>query len=514
MFIAAAETGGLTVELLLAWGITVVALGLSVVARWWLSRGVGAGLFIASLSGLLLLYYVSLGESGGGLLQCGTCFAGLSILWFAVAVWVERDKDEPVHADYRAIRRGMGLHASAVAGLLVAASVLTVVPLRHLTAVPVLLAVLLGAVSVAAYVWRRSVMSRYAGVAVVVLLLWVLTQPGEAGQNEVWRSLALLVVGAVALMAVIWRLLADWRVRVRVWEEEPRRLIEPPPTHRRLYALVVAGCVLVGVGAVWVPAQPLTPLAVLLAGYACLTAGHRRRSNAVGEIGLALVGGAVVTAANAWLPASQASGLLGWALGSLLLLWLARFWHQQLDDGRPWTTAGRLIPAARNLAYAMVGGELVMAAAWVMRGDGSAASPVWMSIATAVVVLLQWLLLIRDATEQRSSAGALVACVALMVALVPVRAVLAHYGLSATPAVLFAGAGLVLALRTGRIRGPVETDWPYNAYLGGLLPLAALYDLALRGRWADQWPMTVGVVVCLVLTIVLRWRSGLRPAGR
>ena len=207
-----------------------------------------------------------------------------------------------------------------------------------------------------------------------------------------WWPIVLLALGAMSLLAVVLALLADWRQRVRVWRTDPAGLTEPPPSHTRLYAVIMVLCGLVGLGAVAAPGSAVTPLANLLAAYAALTVGHRRQSTPGGRLGLALIGLTVITAATAWMPASSANGTLGAALAGLLLTWLARFWQQQLDGGPPWTTAGRLIPVASELSRLAVLIEIGLTAALLRSG----VALTWQAVLAVVFVLAHWSLLIQE----------------------------------------------------------------------------------------------------------------------
>ncbi len=215
-------------------------------------------------------------------------------------------------------------------------------------------------------------------------------------------SLVLLVGGVLSLAVAVGTVLADWRWRVRRWRTEPARLVERPPAHRRLHRLVVAASVLVGFAGISLAREPLTPVAVLLAAYACLTVGHRECSNGIGRAGLALVGMALACAAVAWLPTSPANATLGAAVAAMLMLWLARFWGQQLNDGRPWTTTGRLIPEARYLTWIAVPIEGGLAAAWLARGVFAD----WQSIAACVLVLIHWGAIVWDCATRREACQA------------------------------------------------------------------------------------------------------------
>ncbi len=211
--------------------------------------------------------------------------------------------------------------------------------------------------------------------------------------------LFLLVAGALTLAVAVGTVLADWRRRVHLWRTDPARLVELPRRPRRLHRLVAAACVLVGFAAINLAREPCTPIAVLLAAYACLTVGHRECSNAIGRAGLVLVGVGITCAAVAWLPSSPANPTLGAALAALLLLWLARFWQQQLNSGRPWTTTGRLIPEARYLTWIAVAIEGGLAVKWFPSG----ALDDWQAVTACVLVLVHWGALVRDCAAQREA---------------------------------------------------------------------------------------------------------------
>ncbi len=504
----AANSGGR--EALGPWLVAAAALVVAVLGRRRLPTGVAAGLFVAAVSGLLmLLNYDALREPGAGGFLLAASLTGLAVLWFIVVVWVERDpvreEDDDARAR-RAARRSLGVHAVAVAGLLAAATVLATWSNEGGGRAPSLVALtgLLIAVAAGCCVWRPGTLSRWAIFALLGALLNLVVPRTALVARETMISLAMLVAGATALVVVIATLLADWRRRVHIWQTEPERLIEPPPAHRGLYGTVVLICGAVGAGGVLVPGAVLTPLAVVLAAFACLTVGHRRRSNGLGEMGLALVAVSIVTAALAWLPASPVNGLLGLTAAGLLLLWLARFWHQQLDGGRPWTTAGRLIPTARSLSYAAAGGLLAMAALHLLRSTPGASPAGWQTPVAGLFMLLYWFSLTRDAVAQGAVAGALAACLALVAALVPVgQFVTAVMGVPA--AVLLAAGGLLLAIVAGPPRRAPASAWPHDAYIGGLLPVAAAFALTQNGAAALPVASLVLVVVCVLLAWTMRW---------
>ncbi len=111
-------------------------------------------------------------------------------------------------------------------------------------------------------------------------------------------------------------------------------------------------------------------LATFVAAVTCLGLAHRRWSTVLAVLGLLLLTTAaflVLPAVLAWRigqfpQGTAAAGLVGLAFATWLWQWLAVVWRQQLDNGRAWTTAGRLIPAARAVggATAVAGAVLAL----------------------------------------------------------------------------------------------------------------------------------------------------------
>ncbi|QOJ13959.1 MAG: hypothetical protein HRU75_04585 [Planctomycetia bacterium] len=164
-----------------------------------------------------------------------------------------------------------------------------------------------------------------------------------------------LLLAFVALVAAIGPALRDWQVRRVAARRDPRSVLDPvAPTPLSdtgaVLAAVLATVLCAGGG--W------APLAALLSTYAVLTVGHRNQSNAVGAIGLLLLAAAMVRVSLHWLPRTGFNGVLGVLIGAWLLNWFALFWHQQLHDGRAWTTAGRLVPIAEQLSYVALAAAL------------------------------------------------------------------------------------------------------------------------------------------------------------
>lgn len=515
VLLATADADSAGDNMLGAWLVTAAALVLSTIGRRRLPPGIGEGLFVVALSALLLLNFMAWGGSPEAVFRQGADLVSLALVWFIVAVWVERETGASADEELarRAVRRSLAAHAAAASGLLATAVLLSAYHTVGILAPGlVLLVALLLAVAIGLYVWRREALTGYGMIAVLVLLL-LLAVPRET--IETWRgrgTVVLLLAGAGALATVLAAVLGDWRRRAKAWQAQTGQLTDPPPRYRRFFGAVVAACALVGIGGVLFADAAATPVAVVLAAFAVFTVGHRWRSNAVGELGLVLTAEGIVTASVAWLPASPACRLLGWTIAGMYLAWLAGFWSQQLDQGRPWTTAGRLIPAARHLSYAAVGGQLILSAMWMFGAEQSGTVSRWPVVLVLLFMFAHWWLLTRDALAQRSATAALAACLLLTAMLVPVAQLAEAFGYAPRPCVLLAGAALALALRAGLAGAATGPVWPWNAYVGGILPGAVLYDLTLGG-----WERTGGIgavlaLVGLVLAVLVHWRRGLLTA--
>lgn len=118
--------------------------------------------------------------------------------------------------------------------------------------------------------------------------------------------------------------------------------------------ILVLGCLLV--------TQPITGLSMFLAGGSMLALAGRRWNENFADIGLALITLGVVSLTMFGLPSlpnttgSYYTAIFGRIIIGLAIMtwfwhWLARVWEQQLDNGQPWTTAGRLIRVARRVGF-------------------------------------------------------------------------------------------------------------------------------------------------------------------
>ncbi len=486
-------------DVLLSWGVLGPVLLVAWLSRRRLPAGVDAGLFVGSLSGLLLApcaHSADPGESGW-LFGWGTMLAGLTLLWQLGGRWgeppVPADADQATRAR-RATRERLQQQVAAVAGLLTGAVVLAARQQHTGPIDPRFLVLLLPVLFVAGVnrCVQRGGVGLYGLLAVSLLLLWeVAPQRWISTHGNLLAGVALLVALA-ALLAELLIIISDWRTRRRIWAERPHDLPRPALPHRAFHQVLLVAATLVGIAGVLLGSHGLMPAALGGAALSTLIIGHRRISDRTGELGLLLLLGAVVSAGSAWIGQRYAGTVVGWLVAALWLTWLARFWEQQLLDGRPWTTAGRLIPVARRLGLVATAGALVWLAAALLSGSladvGSGAS-----VAIGLLALLLWSVHCRESRSAGGSTAALGAILALGVVLLA-SAVFSslhpfQWGdtrLVLTPAVLVGLGALLLALRVGPARGTRPEETVFNAWLAGLLPIAVLLLLLWRGTWRHE----------------------------
>lgn len=142
--------------------------------------------------------------------------------------------------------------------------------------------------------------------------------------------------------------------------------------------------------------------------------------------------------------------------------------------------------------------------------DDVAAPPGWLVVAALLFTALHWSMLVRDAKVQESDAAALAAGLTLLAMLIPAYQLAAQRA-ELTPGFWLAAASVALALRAGPGGRRAAGEWVYNAYIGGLLPIAAAYQLALRDAWEVGRVPVILAGVCVVLAVMLRWGRRLRP---
>ncbi|MEE8169825.1 MAG: hypothetical protein V3T70_04690, partial [Phycisphaerae bacterium] len=169
-----------------------------------------------------------------------------------------------------------------------------------------------------------------------------------------------------------WRDMGYRRRRAAAWTDRLEQLLEPYPIwpgFDRGCAVLAAAVLLLGVYHLIRPAVVESPadwVCLASAGatsMACLYASHRTWNRNIAGLGLALLTIAIVSATSmvmapdpTWeyarqFPVRLNAAIFGLIVMILLYEWLPDVWAQQLMDGKPWTTTGRLIPHARRAAF-------------------------------------------------------------------------------------------------------------------------------------------------------------------
>jgi hypothetical protein len=555
--------------------LTAIVLAVAWFGRKRLPAGVGPALFVVGLSAVLAAGNLSGGASVSLAVRYGLLCTALAVLWHLAVRWAERGSEgrfgrpggavsdattggskTAVFTRISAERRIVGEHVVVLCGLVavgMAFGLPASAPSSERWAATLCLLVLL-AISLRRYLDRdrraggqglnlsvtdgsatersmtdrRSVpqpaalddLSGYAvgALACGAVYLWepVTWLAGNATQTRsAWAGVALLLASAICVCGALVPVWRHWRHRRRVWRTEPELLLAEPAAKWRAWLTgVIVFSTVVGVRGLFLAGEWLVPFATVLAAIAAFTVDHRwQGSGPAGKVGLILLGESVVLAAIGWLPRSNLNPLLGGALAAVYLLWLARFWQQQLRDGVAWTASGRLVPLARSLGHAVAFGcgALAVSAAWAAApGAGSAG---WIAALATLALLILASMLVRDAQGLGGPAAAFAACVVVLAAVVPAGALLGGLGLPVAGPVLAGGASVLLVLRVGPARGEPVWETAYNAYVGAIMPALAMYAGAVRGIFTPGSVAPIVAAACVGLAIVLRWRGAVEGGG-
>ena len=326
--------------------------------------------------------------------------------------------------------------------------------------------------------WRVGHGGAY--VAVALILAGAVLGARNAARTELAGPVVKLATSGAALAVAIAASLAGWWRRRSVWLTNPEALLAPAgrgwTTVLVVLALSAASIVAAAVG----HGGFGPPVAAVLAGLACLTAGHLCSALWLAEFGLFAVAASIPLAGR---PFGAAGMFIGLAIAGAWGLWLARFWAQQLLDGQPWTTAGRLIPAARRLAVAAAVAMLAHSLVTYPLENGAA----WLRHALAG--LLAWAFarsLTRDAADPSRAYLAYAAILALVSAVAPIHAVLsASIGWTPVAATVLAALGLLAAALIRRRSADRVFSSAYNLLLGAVVPILMVNVYALTGINAE-----------------------------
>lgn len=202
--------------------------------------------------------------------------------------------------------------------------------------------------------------------------------------------------------------------------------------------------------------------------------------------------------------------LIGMTLMTGVWFWIARFWSQQLHDGRSWTTAGRMIPIAQRFGTIVAGLAMVVAAQlalWPRYPSVNVADDGTGRIVTGVIAfVLLTLVLWRCARQvQRSSlvvmcmTSVMIGCMFLWVRLRPgpTKAWITEHW----PMMLAAASvPVVIGAVRARSRGSAAFAEPLIGLGTVVMPGLALIGLVTRR--IDQ-STTFVTIACLVMTFMV-----------
>lgn len=417
----------------------------------------------------------------------------------------------------------------------------------------------LSALLVASLIWglaaQRSLLPTFALLLGAGLIVWTgLMIPSAIGSSErtalllpsfqpPWWSWSLHMQMGLALLLLIASVLQESRYRDRrrrAWPDRLHHLLEPYsrwPGYIQGEAVIAAAVLLLGVYHLVREGPPHWQLAIAncaaaqIAGWTCLFMTYRRWSANTAGLGISLLTLAVVSLACA--PALGAAGpsptaeyaaripvIYNAALFALALMiacwsWLAGVWEQQLLDGIPWTTTGRLIPHARRAAYLLTAIAVLIAyqmAVWPGRVLTGVEDNTPGRIASGVVALLLLTLVsAHNARRMKNETSASLAA-SLSITFVIVAAAFVFVRLPASShrgwvkqhdAIVLSALALPLlilaeVLPKSRWRCFAMPLW-WLALLA--LPAAAMLELLTDRRPAAEWiqPATFGLLGVLYL---------------
>ncbi len=335
-------------------GVTAAfAIALAIAAllgRRRMPAGLAEGTVVAAVSGLAILLLAV--DSAGNFVRpaLGHVLTGLTLLWYALSrvaarlpAWGPPARQGSELADSQSQQSLVWAGAALVCGFAAVVNAVAtpggLMPEGWSAGAGDL--VILLVLSVLVWVLQKGAWTPYPAIALLAcLVVSLVPTEGLQARAPLW-GVGLNAVALLCLLVVVATLLLDWQRRRR-WLREPERLTEPPPARSVLSAVLVGVCVLAGLGGLLFRESWFTPTAVWLAALACLVIGHLRTWRFAGEIGLVLVALGIVSASMAWLAPGWPGALFGLGLAGVYLLWLARFWNQQLNQGQAWTKAATL----------------------------------------------------------------------------------------------------------------------------------------------------------------------------
>lgn len=214
---------------------------------------------------------------------------------------------------------------------------------------------------------------------------FILDSGGVYQRTEMTLILAAVLTGLLGMSTLLVRWI-DHRHRWHLAAIDPDALVSSPPRWLGLgfSSTVVSLSVALLVCYHLVVPVPLgsenfrwtaliTAVTAGLAAWASFLMVDHRRSKALAECAMGLTSLALCALMTLCIPAQPVmlmerypmvfnAVLVGLAISTALWAWLGVVWEQQLDEGRPWTTTGSLIPIAKRFSFFTAAFALLVAA--------------------------------------------------------------------------------------------------------------------------------------------------------
>jgi hypothetical protein len=411
----------------------------------------------------------------------------------------------------------------------------------------------------------RSHQPTIALILVAYLVVWSsLMIPSGSGSYEAtpdalssiqpdwWIWSLQMQVGLVVLLLVA-SALQEWRYRGRrrrAWPDKLDDLLDPYstwPGFIQSEAVIAAMVLLLGVYHIVHEGPPhwqliaMDCIASAIAGFTCMYMTYRRWSANTAGLGMALLTLATVSLAcvpvvafgnpmqsgeyATRLPVLYNAALLALALMIALWSWLSRFWEQQLLNGIPWTTTGRMIPHARRAARLLIALAVLVGyqmALWPVRVLSSVEdnSPARMIFGITSLLLLAWISAKEAQRRHGDTAASLAASLSVALVIAMVIFVFLRLPTSAYRGWLIQYDAAVLSVLTLPILIAAEllprTMWRCFAqplwWLALLaLPTISLLELLRATRPASEW-IRPATFASLALLYILAGRREHRRA--
>jgi len=404
------------------------------------------------------------------------------------------------------------------------------------------------AVMAAVGLWRVCNRSRLQAISVFWLLVVTVVWSGlmippdlevAASWWPAWMPWTLWIqVGlsaAVVVFVVAEGLMAERRW-LRAWPDRLSVLARPVPGVAGLReAAGMVGVVVLVLGVIHVLGLPRHYRVAAIATFLCaagVSVCMFRLAEADWNVNLAEVGIGTATLAGAVLAivvwpvdtsrelAPQIPVLLNTVLFGLIFMtwlwhWLARFWRQQLLDGRAWTTAGRLVPVVLRVGF-MTGALALMLSLlmglwpemglYVSTRDASVGRWIWGVLANvALILVLAWCARSAGKVTLAWSAVLAVVVFAHFVAIRLPGGVVKNWWSQHWPLLwTCAGVGFWLLGQMAR-RGSWSILVSPLGCLALALPAVGVVGVVLSPSWS--WAVVL-ISIVLIALMVLQWLRG------